>query len=839
MSTFRLPLASSYNSRINENASTKKDGRMVNCFTSTESNPITGKKKAYAVKRPGWAVQTTLASGSKGTAIMNWTGQGNGNKVITAYGSTNSTIYDSANGLFVAVAIDGTNRVMTSADGITWTARAASEANQWQAVTYGNGLFVAVARSGTNRVMTSPDGITWTARSAAEANSWYQVTYGNGVFVAISADGTNRVMTSSDGITWTARSASEVAQWRGITYGNGYFVAVASGGSGNRVMTSADGITWVSRTAAVASIAWNCVAYGNGVFVAVGSGGIGINKIMTSPDGITWTERTATTVTLWVTYGNGLFVTAGNSGTNRVMTSTDGITWTERSAAEANAWLSIKYGNGLFVAVASDGTNRVMTSSDGLTWTARSASEANQWVTISFGTTSSSLGAITGVATGISETFVGTAPTLLISSSDNTAWNTSSDAVTGALTFTGDTHTNTTIDNISSTTGLVVGQLLTGSGIAASTRIASIDSATAITVDTATTATAAGVTITRAILGKIIDADFPGNASLTLAGTFAHMDGYAFIMTTDGRLWASDLNTGSGWTATSFDSANAAPDKGIGCIRHRNMIMCFGRDSLEFFYNTGVTPFPLAKNISLTQRVGAISADAITSIADTVFWCGSAPQGGLSIFQYDGGIARISTPEIDGELIVVGTDKISMTTLRYYGRSFVQVTAGPYTYAYCVEEKDWFEVETTTPLAYKCAAVQVGGTLANYAVSNVSTSGKVYVMDHSKLVFVDDTVAYTAKVQFPTDDHGTSNTKFYSRMRLIGDKSPVASTATLTYSDDDYQTETTAGTFDLTTRNPQLNRLGRGEKRAWSVSHATNCAWRGEVLEGEFEVGTR
>lgn len=835
MSTFRLPLASSYNSRINENASTKKDGRMVNCFTITESNPITGKKKAYAVKRPGWAVQTTLASGSKGTAIMNWTGQGNGNKVITAYGSTNSTVYDSANPLFVAVAIDLSTRVMTSPDGVTWTSQTEAETNQWYSVVYGNGIFVAVSNNGTNRVMTSPDCVTWTVRTAAEQNAWLSVTYGNGIFVAVANSGTNRVMTSTNGTSWTARSIA-ASSWDAVTYGNGIFVAVATDGA--YVATSPDGITWTSRTAAEGNF-WRRVIYGNGIFVAVANNGT--NRVMTSPDGITWTARSASENSTWydVTYGNGQFVAVATTGTNRVMTSKDGITWTSRSASAVSVWRMVVFGNGLFTAVAETGAVQVMTSPDGITWTSRTAASGSYWQSVNYGTTSSSLGAITGYATGISETFVGTAPTLLISSSDNTAWNTSSDAVTGALTFTGDTHTNTTIDNISSTTGLVVGQLLTGTGIAASTRIASIDSATAITVDTATTATAAGVTITRAILGKIIDADFPGNASLTLAGTFAHMDGYAFIMTTDGKLWASDLNTVTAWTATSFASANAAPDKGIGCIRHRNQIMCFGRDSIEFFYNAGLTPFPLAKNISLTQRVGAISADAITSIADTVFWCGSAPQGGLSIFQYDGGIARISTPEIDGELIVVGTDKISMTTLRYYGRSFVQVTAGPYTYAYCVEEKDWFEVETTTPLAYKCAAVQVGGTLANYAVSNVSTSGKVYVMDHSKLVFVDDTVAYTAKVQFPTDDHGTSNTKFYSRMRLVGDKSPIASTATLTYSDDDYQTETTAGTFDLTTRNPQLNRLGRGEKRAWSVSHATNCAWRGEVLEGEFEVGTR
>ena len=97
------------------------------------------------------------------------------------------------------------------AGGVTWTARAAAEQNVWRAVTYGNGLFVAVASSGTNRVMTSPDGITWTPRSATEANTWRSVTYGDGRFVAVAANGTNRVMTSdatSPGFTLSKTTAS-------------------------------------------------------------------------------------------------------------------------------------------------------------------------------------------------------------------------------------------------------------------------------------------------------------------------------------------------------------------------------------------------------------------------------------------------------------------------------------------------------------------------------------------------------------------------------------------------------------------------------------------------------
>merc|ERR1712070_220752 len=110
---------------------------------------------------------------------------------------------------FLSFLFSSPSVVDASTQAATWCPQAAAEANKWQDVTYGNNLFVAVASDGTNRVMTSTNGTTWTARNAAEANSWRGVTYGNNLFVAVAKSGTNRVMTSADGTTWTARNAAE------------------------------------------------------------------------------------------------------------------------------------------------------------------------------------------------------------------------------------------------------------------------------------------------------------------------------------------------------------------------------------------------------------------------------------------------------------------------------------------------------------------------------------------------------------------------------------------------------------------------------------------------------
>ena len=128
---------------------------------------------------------------------------------------------------------------MTSPDGINWTARTAPEANTWRPIVYGNGLFVAAANTGTNRVMTSPDAINWTVRNV-ENSTWFASAYGNGLFVIVADSSSNRILTSSDGINWVANPAPEPNAWRSITFGKNQFVALSPDGTPgtNQVMTA-------------------------------------------------------------------------------------------------------------------------------------------------------------------------------------------------------------------------------------------------------------------------------------------------------------------------------------------------------------------------------------------------------------------------------------------------------------------------------------------------------------------------------------------------------------------------------------------------------------------------
>lgn len=265
------------------------------------------------------------------------------------------------NGVFVAIASDGTHRVMTSPDGITWTAQTASIVETWSAITFGNGLFVAVC-SNASQGMSSPDGVTWTTFNGAAPSNWIDVAYGAGVFAAVGRIGSKRVETSPDGVTWTGQNSAAQNTWGKVVFGNGLFVAVTFvGAAANDAMTSADGATWVAHSTGL-NADRTAIAYGNGVYVALSPANA--TQVTSSPDGATWTGRTSAEANTWngLAYDGALFVAVASSGPNRIMTSPDGTTWTAVAAPEANAWNAIAVGGGLRVAVAGSGTHRVMVS---------------------------------------------------------------------------------------------------------------------------------------------------------------------------------------------------------------------------------------------------------------------------------------------------------------------------------------------------------------------------------------------------------------------------------------------------------------------------------------------
>lgn len=253
-------------------------------------------------------------------------------------------------GLFVVAGPSGA--VYRSSDyGNTWASATPSSGQMW-GMTYGGGLF-AVTQDAGNDLLTSSDGISWTARISGASRDHHQVKYNDGYFVLGSGTGggDGYIYGSADGLSWTYGPQGAVGAnsvWCGIyvsslgrtmaggvqyKYNNAVptsataWTAGATGLSGitydiawspvagAAVIAGANGLyysTTLTSWSLVSSGAMYGIAWCADKFVAVGSGG----AIRTSPDGVTWTSRTSgTSEDLYgVSEYNGVILATGNNG---------------------------------------------------------------------------------------------------------------------------------------------------------------------------------------------------------------------------------------------------------------------------------------------------------------------------------------------------------------------------------------------------------------------------------------------------------------------------------------------------------------------------------------------
>jgi hypothetical protein len=270
------------------------NGHASNNRVMTSSNGITWNTVPLLYNTHNWWGVTYSEELNLFVAVADYAPPGNLNKVMTSPDGINWLTKTSNNNnefssicwspqlrIFVTLGNGNSNgRLMTSFNGEVWTTRILSNistTNVWTNVCWSPELriFVAVGMAGTDRVMTSNDGINWTTRTISNTNSWTSICWSAklGIFVAVANTGTlNRVMTSPNGINWTTRTTNN-NNWESVCWASelGLFVAIASSGSLNRVMSSPNGINWTTRTtpdnSRWANICWSPEL---GIFAAVG-----------------------------------------------------------------------------------------------------------------------------------------------------------------------------------------------------------------------------------------------------------------------------------------------------------------------------------------------------------------------------------------------------------------------------------------------------------------------------------------------------------------------------------------------------------------------------------------
>lgn len=431
-------------------------------------------------------------------------------------------------------------------------------------------------------------------------------------------------------------------------------------------------------------------------------------------------------------------------------------------------------------------------------------------------------------------------------SGSGTGWLLTSDAANDSTpTFTADVANGSPIlTNVSSTTNLHVGQKLSGTGISAGQRILTIDSATQVTMTSNASATNSGVTVTFERLAKIIDADFPANP----IGQFVTIDGYLFIAeATNRRIYGSALNNPSSWGASNYIAFGVTSDIPKSLFSYKNMVGCLGRRSIEFYYNAGnPSGSVLSRSDQLTSRVGADGASgrSVSFVGDNVFFIGGESGQNRGIFTLIGYTPKkISSAALDKNM--TGGTAFDLSAFNMNGFNWVlagQNTSPRKKFLICADIGVESEVQlgsgdNTGVIVIAGGSSPISATQGNQGVWAINTStDDLYRLRND--IYQDDSVAFPVIVQTKKADLGTGNRKTYKTVWLMGSDVQSSGTATLEYSDDDYATWVTVGTFDLTQPQPKIDRAGshRGG-RAWRLTHSANTAFRAQALKFDYTVG--
>lgn len=401
---------------------------------------------------------------------------------------------------------------------------------------------------------------------------------------------------------------------------------------------------------------------------------------------------------------------------------------------------------------------------------------AGNKVISSFGDTNSeifdgtnSLGSITGVTVDITETIISTTPTLVIPSTDGTAWYYPDG---GALT-------------------------------------------------------------------QITDADYPGNAALTPTGTFIHLDGYAFIMTTDGRIWNSVLSSVSSWQSTDFISANMLPDKGVGLASYKNRLVAFGKESIEFFENVGnPTGSPLQRIPELFIKLGCPESSLIVNIEDTLGFVAVSSSGGYGVYILDNyAPKKVSYAELDALLGIIGIGNFTASGVKLHGKPLYILSSSTRSFVYSLEDDLWFEWSSPVPLWSKMTGDTGNNIYSVSLIDNATTNGKVFNINQQSIQYLDNDATFTMAVQTNPIDFGTSRKKRISKLWIVADSYSSTNNLDISWSNDDYNIFSPTRTVNLADYNRYISGLGSFRRRSFQFVNTSELACRLEAIEAEIIAG--
>jgi hypothetical protein len=192
------------------------------------------------------------------------------------------------------------------------------------------------------------------------------------------------------------------------------------------------------------------------------------------------------------------------------------------------------------------------------------------------------------------------------------------------------------------------------------------------------------------VLAQIADPDFPG------AVTVGYIDGYfVFNEPNSQKIWVTALLDGTSVDPLDFASAEGSPDGVVGLIVDHREVWVFGTNSVEVWYDSGATDFPLQRIQGAFNEIGCAAPYSLAKLDNGVFWLGADARGRGIVYRANGYTGqRISTHAVEWHIQSYGNiDDAIAYTYQQDGHAFYVLTfpTAQKTWVYDVAANAWHE----------------------------------------------------------------------------------------------------------------------------------------------------
>ena len=192
------------------------------------------------------------------------------------------------------------------------------------------------------------------------------------------------------------------------------------------------------------------------------------------------------------------------------------------------------------------------------------------------------------------------------------------------------------------------------------------------------------------VFSPISDPDFPG------AKVVGYLDGYfVFIEPNSQKIWVTTLLDGTSIDPLDFASAEGSPDGVVGMIVDHREVWVYGTNSVEVWYNTGASDFPLQRIQGAFNEIGCAATYSVAKLDNGLFWLGADSRGQGIVYRANGyNGQRISTHAVEWHIQSYGniSDAVAYT-YQQDGHSFYVLTfpSANKTWVYDVAAQAWHE----------------------------------------------------------------------------------------------------------------------------------------------------